>query len=113
MKLTRGNRVGGSLGQVLRRLTMTEDEIRNRADDLLSELTKLDPLTTSQRQRRQFKEARDQLKRAIDTGARAALQLGSYYLANVRASVQEVQDAKRKDVERTTRRSRPDGDTIA
>ena len=89
---------------------MIEDKVRKRARELLSELMLLDPLATSQMQRREFKDAREYLQRAADTGSESALQLGFYHFAVVSGHVQEVQEGKRKGAERARRRKSRDGD---
>ena len=91
---------------------MTQDKIRKRATELLSELMQIDSLATSPGQRRKLKDARNYLQRAIDTGADAPLKLGSYYLWIVSEHIREVQAAKRKGVERAARRDKSDGDMV-
>jgi len=81
---------------------------------LHNDLVQLDSLATSQEQRRHFKDAREQLQRAMDTGSVPGLQLGSYFLAVVTMQIREVQDGRRKGAERAARRAartdRPGGD---
>lgn len=84
---------------------MTEDEVRHRAGDMLSELQQLDALATSEGQRRNFKEARDYLTRAAKSGAEAELRIGEYWLVLVSSHVRMVQDGKRKGEMRAARRA--------
>ena len=84
---------------------MTEDEIRHRAGNMLSELLKLDALATSEGQRRNFKEAREHLARAAENGVEAELKVGSYWLAVVSGQVRTVQDGKRKGELRAARKA--------
>lgn len=83
---------------------MIEDEVRKRAQALLSELIQLDALVTSQIQRREFKHVHEYLQRALDTGSDTALKLGSYHFAIVSGHVREVQEGKQKGIERARRR---------
>lgn len=80
--------------------------MRNRAQKLISKLAQLDPLATSESQRREYKEAREYLQSAVETGSEATLQLGSYYFAVVSQHVHEVQEGKRKGAERAKRREK-------
>ena len=64
----------------------------------------LDTLATSQLQRREFKNARQYLQRAVKTGSDTALQLGSYHFFVVLRHIREVQEGKRKGAERARRR---------
>ncbi len=66
----------------------------------------LDTLATSQSQRREFKNARQYLQRAVETGSDIALQLGSYHFAVVSGHIREVQEGKRKGAERARRREK-------
>jgi len=84
---------------------MTEDEIRHRAENMLSELLKIDALATSEGQRRDFKEAGEHLARAAKNGIEADLRIGSYWLAVVSAKVRMVQDGKLKGELRAARRA--------
>lgn len=92
--------------QPLQHRIMREDEVCQRADKLLAKLMQLDALATSQMQRREFKDAREYLQRALDTGSDTALQLGSYHFAVISGHVREVQEEKRKGIERTRRREK-------
>ena len=84
---------------------MTEDEVRHRAGDMLSELQKLDASATSEGQRRNFKEAREHLALAATTGVEAELRIGSYWLAVVSGQIRAVQDGKRRGALRAARRA--------
>ena len=88
---------------------MIEDGVRKRARELLSELMQLAPLATSQIQRREFKDAREYLQRAVDTGSDTALQLGSYHFSVLSGHVRQVQEGNRKGAERARRRESKDG----
>lgn len=90
---------------------MIEDEVRKRAHKLFSELNQLDALATSQRQRREFKDAQEYLQRALDTGSDTSLQLGSYHFAVVSGHIREVQEGKQKGIERARCRQNQDGGT--
>ena len=83
---------------------MIEDKVRKRVREILSELMQLDILATSQSQRREFKDARQYLERAIKTGSDTALQLGSYHFVVVSTHIREVQEGKRKGAEIARRR---------
>lgn len=89
---------------------MIEDKIRKRARELLSDLKQLDPLATSQMQRREFKDAYEYLQRAVATGSDSALQLGSYHLAVLFGNVRELQEGMRKGAERARRKKNADGE---
>lgn len=78
--------------------------MRKQAQELLAKLMQLDHLATSQMQRLDFKEAREYLHRAAETGSETKLQLGLYYFAVVSRHVHEVQEGKRKGAERAKRR---------
>jgi hypothetical protein len=80
----------------VRNFIMTRDEICLKARDLLSELMELNHLATSPKQRKEFKESRDYLERAANSGSDSALQLGSYHLAVVSSHIREVQEGKLK-----------------
>ena len=83
----------------------SEDEVRQQAKEMSQELARLDPLASSQQQRRLLKTAREDLERALETGSSSALSLASYYLTALASHISEVQEGKRKGEER--RRKRP------
>lgn len=84
---------------------MTEEQVRQRARTMLSELMKLDALATSDAQRRSFKEARKYLGSASKSGLLPEIQIGSYWLAVVSDQVRVVQEGKLKGELRAARRA--------
>ena len=87
---------------------MMEDNVRKLAREMLSELMQLDTLATSQMQRREFKNARECLRRAIDTGSDSALKLGSYHFVVISRHIREVQEGKNKSIKRAKRQENID-----
>ena len=75
---------------------MNENEVRESAKDLLSKLMELNHLATSQNQRRHYKDAKNYLENAIETGSKDQAKLGSYHLAVVSSHIKEVQEGKQK-----------------
>ena len=84
---------------------MTEEEVRQRAGTMLSELMKLDALATSDAQRRSFKEARNYLGRASKSGLLPEIRIGSYWLAVVSDQIRVVQEGRLKGELRAARRA--------
>ncbi|WNH53858.1 hypothetical protein [Stenotrophomonas oahuensis] len=84
---------------------MTEEDVRQRAETMLSELMKLDALATSDAQRRSFKEAREYLCRAAKSGLLPEIRIGSYWFAVVSDQIRVVQDGRLKGEQRAAKRA--------